>query len=413
MGLTFAQKIFSKKIGRPVEVGEIIFVKPDFVMSHDNTAGIIETFKKIGAKKVHSPEKHIIILDHIVPASSIEYAENHTEIRKFVKEQNIKNFFDAGEGICHQVLPEYGFAYPSLFIVGADSHTTTYGAFGCFATGIGRSELAGIMATGEIWIKIPETRRIFLNGKLKYPAEAKDLILTIIGKLGADGGNYQSIEFWGDGVKNLSIDDRMVLCNMSAEMGAKNSVFFPDEITFEWLKDKVKEDFEITDSDEYAKVESIDNFNLDEIIPVVAKPHSVDNVVPVEEVKGKPINQALLGTCTNGRLSDLLKASKILKGKKIHPDVRLLVFPASRNIYIEALKSGVLQDLAEAGAIIMNPGCGPCLGAHEGIIGSGEVCISTSNRNFQGRMGSTNSEIYLASPTTVAYSSLAGYITSA
>ena len=411
MGQTFSEKILGKKAGKRVRAGEVITVSPDYYLSHDNAAAIIGEFRKLGIGAVKAPEKIIIILDHIVPAAAEKYAQNHKTIREFVAQQNIPNFFDIQHGVCHQVLSEASFALPGKVIMGSDSHTTTYGAFGAFAAGIGRTEAASIWATDEIWLRVPETLKIELSGKLGRGVSAKDIILKVIGDHGADRANYMAVEFTGSAARDMSIASRMVLANMAAEMGAKNGYFEPDETTLEWLKKRARADYEIVTSDKDAAYEAVLSYDVSAVEPQVACPHTVDNVKPVTAVEGKKFHQALIGTCTNGRLEDLAIAANILKGRKIHPQVRVLVLPASREIYLEALKKGVIEVLSEAGCVILNPGCGPCLGAHEGILAPGEVVLSTSNRNFKGRMGSRDSEIYLASPATVAASALEGKIT--
>ncbi|MFQ6082359.1 MAG: 3-isopropylmalate dehydratase large subunit [Candidatus Aminicenantia bacterium] len=411
MGKTFSEKILSLKAGKDVSAGEIGTISPDYVMSHDNAAAISREFKKLGVEKVKSPEKIVIILDHVVPASAEQYALNHKIIREFVKEQNIPNFFDVNHGICHQVLPENGFALPGKIILGSDSHTTTYGAFGAFAAGIGRSEAAVIWATDEIWLRVPETIKIIMNGNTSKGVYAKDIILYIIGQLKADGANYKAVEFSGRVAQNMTLASRMVLANMSAEMGAKNGYFDPDEKTLSWLKKRAKAEFQVVKSDPEAEYENIIEYDISNLEPQVACPHSVDNVKPVSEVEGKEFNQAIIGTCTNGRLEDLEIAARILRGKKIHPDIRTLIFPASMETLRQALKKGIIQVLVEAGCLVLNPGCGPCLGAHQGILAPGEVALSTANRNFKGRMGSREAEIYLASSATVAASAITGKIT--
>ncbi len=413
MGKTFVEKVFSRKLGREVNVGEIITIEPDFVMSHDNTAAISGKFNKMGAERVKYPERLVIVLDHVVPAAQEKYALNHLIIREFVKKHGIKHFYDVNSegGICHQVLSEKGYALPGYIILGADSHTTTYGAFGAFSAGIGRSEVAAIWATGEIWLKVPESFKIIINGKLPEGVTAKDVILHIIGNIGADGATYKSVEFTGKVVKNMSQSSRMVLANMAAEMGAKNGYIAPDEKTFEWIGDRAKGEYEPLYPDEDAEYEKVLEFDVSQLEPQIAAPHTVDNVYPAKEYEGKRIHQALIGTCTNGRLEDLEMAAKVLKGRKVHKDVRLLVLPASWEVYKKAMKKGVIETLIDAGAIILNSGCGPCLGAHEGVLARGEVAISTSNRNFKGRMGSKEAEIFLASPLTVAASAIEGKIT--
>jgi len=411
MGETFAQKILSRKVGKKVTPGEIVTVSPDYVLSHDNTRAIIDIFCSFGLEKVRKPEKIVIILDHVVPPSNEQYAENHKIIREFVKKEGIPNFFDINTGICHQVFPENGFALPGKLIVGADSHTTTHGAFGSFSIGIGRSEVASIWALDEIWLMVPETIKIVIKGELKPYTFSKDVILFIIGQVGSDGALYKAVEFAGDLIRGMNISDRMVLCNMAAEMGAKAAFIEPDEKTEAWLKGRAREEFELIKSDEDAKYCQILTYDISELTPQVACPHTVDNVVSVDQVEGIRIDLGLIGTCTNGRIEDLEVARKILKGKKVKEGVRTLVFPASWEVYRKALKRGILYDLAEAGCIIMNPGCGPCLGAHEGVLAPGEIALSTANRNFKGRMGSKEAGIYLSSPATVAASVIEGKIT--
>jgi len=412
MGKTFTEKILALKSGKKsVIAGEIVTVSPDIVLSHDNTAAISKKFKQMGVKKVKHPEKIVIPLDHCVPAATEKYAANHKEIREFVQEQKIENFYDINTGVCHQILPEKGHVLPGTLILGADSHTTTYGAFGAFSTGIGRSEVASIWATDEIWLKVPETIKINIEGTITSGVYPKDIILHIIGNLGADGVLYKAVEFGGKVVREMSISGRMTLCNMAVEMGAKNGYMQPDEKTIEWLSSRTNKKYRVIKSDSDAKFEKIINYDISRLDPQIACPHTVDNVKPVSEVIGTKIDQVLIGTCTNGRIEDLKIASEILKGKRISNKVRLLIFPASMEIYAEAMELGIFQELVKSGAVIMNPGCGPCLGAHEGILAPGEVCLSTANRNFKGRMGCKEAEVYLASPATVAASSLYGEIT--
>ena len=412
MGKTFVEKVLALKSGKKSVIsGEIVTVSPDVVFSHDNTAAISKKFAQIGVKRVKHPEKIVIVLDHCVPAATEKYATNHKEIREFVQEQKIKNFYDINTGICHQVLPEKGHVLPGTLILGADSHTTTYGAFGAFSSGIGRSEVASIWATDKIWLKVPETIKINIEGTIPPGVYPKDIILHIIGDLGADGVLYKAVEFSGKVIKEIDISGRMTLCNMAVEMGAKNGYVQADEKTIEWLSSRTNKKYEIIKSDSDANFEKIINYDITKLEPQIACPHTVDNVRPVSEVIGTKINQSLIGTCTNGRIEDLKIASEILKGKKISKNIRLLVFPASMEIYAEAMELGIFQELVRSGAVIMNPGCGPCLGAHEGVLAPGEVCLSTANRNFKGRMGCKEAEVYLASPATVAISSLYGEIT--
>lgn len=411
MHQTFAEKIFSKKVGKSVKAGEIHMIEPDYIMSHDNTAAISKTFKSIGTPKVKYSNRIVIILDHCVPAATEKYADNHKVIRQFVKEQEIENFFDIDAGVCHQVFMEKGFAHPGGFILGSDSHTTTYGAIGAFSAGIGRSEAAAIYATGELWLRCPESFKIIINGKLPRGVYAKDLILHIIDELGADGAIYKSVEFSGPAISHLNISERMTLCNMAAEFGAKNAFVACDKKTKEWQERMHIKEYDEIFPDKDASYEDTFKFDLSYLEPQVACPHTVDNVTTASKLEKVKIHQALIGTCTNGRFDDLKIAAEILKGKKIHKDVRLLIFPASKRVYIRCLKEGIFESLASAGAVIMNPGCGPCLGAHEGVLAKGEVCISTANRNFKGRMGCSEASVYLASPATVAASAIAGQIT--
>ena len=411
MGKTLTEKVLGRKAGREVRAGDVVSVSPDYVLSHDNSAAIIQEFRKLGVAKVKAPGKIVIVLDHIVPAADEKYAQNHKTVREFVAEQGIPNFFDINAGICHQVLPEQGFARPGLVIVGSDSHTPSYGALGAFAAGIGRTETACTWATDEIWLRVPETMRIDLSGRFRPGVFAKDLSLKLIGDHGAEMANYKAVEFAGPAAGDLSVGARLTLANMSAEMGAKNGYFAPDAKALKWLEGRARGPFEIAVSDPDAVYETVLACDLDALEPQVAAPHTVDNVKPVTAVAGTPVNQILIGTCTNGRLEDLETAAAILKGRKVHPSVRVLVIPASWEVYREALKSGALAALVDAGCVILNSGCGPCLGGHEGLMAAGEVCLSTSNRNFRGRMGHRDSEIYLASPATAAASAVTGRIT--
>ncbi len=410
--MTFAQKILAEKAGLDhVEVGQIVEIEPDYCLSHDNTAAIAKTFTKIGVERVKHPERFVIVLDHTVPASTEKYALGHKEIREFVQQQGILNFYNAGVGICHQVLPEKGFALPGKLILGSDSHTTTYGAFGAFSAGIGRSEMAVLYATGKIWLKTPSSFKIVVNGSLQEPITSKDLILKIIGEIGADGALYRSVEFTGEAIERMSLSSRMVLSNMAVEMGAKNGYIAPDEKTLSFLDGRAAADYTPVYPDMDAEYEKILEFDASFLTPQVACPHTVDNVVSIGEVEGSKIDQALLGTCTNGRLEDLRLAAKILEGKMVARGVRMLVLPASQEVLLQALSEGLIKTFVKAGALVLSPGCGPCLGAHQGVLAPGEVCLSTANRNFKGRMGSRDAEIYLASPATVAASAITGAIT--
>lgn len=411
MGQTFVEKILARKAGLDtVEPGQIVTVQPDKLLTHDNTAAIAKIFREIGTERVARPEISVIVLDHVVPAATEGHARNHQQIRSFVKEQGIANFYDIGEGICHQVLPEKGHALPGYLIVGSDSHTPTHGAFGAFAAGIGRTEAAAVMATGEIWLMVPRTFRINIKGRLPKGVYAKDIILHIIGDLGAAGADYRAVEFVGPVIDEMSVASRMVLCNMVAEMGAKSGVVEPDHKTRAWLEGRSDVDFQEVAADADASYERVIEYDVNDLQPQVARPHTVDNVVPATEVAGTKIDQAFIGTCTNGRLEDFLVAAQLLRGRKVASTTRLLILPASREVLLSAISAGVIADLVTAGAVILNPGCGPCLGAHQGVMAPGEVTISTANRNFKGRMGCKQAEIYLASPATVAASALAGEI---
>lgn len=412
MGQTFAVKVLGRAAGRTVREGEIIFVEPDRILTHDNSSAIIDKFRGVVPDgKVKYPDRIAIVLDHVIPAASSKNASGHKKIREFVKEQGIVNFFDIGCGVCHQVMPETGLVTPGSIVVGSDSHTCTYGAFNSFATGIDRTEAAGIWITGRTWLRVPETMNVELTGAFNAGVSAKDLILTIIGKVGAGGANYMAVEFNGPGVGVLRMSDRMTIANMGIEMGAKVAAFPSNIITSQYFRGL---DMDIPDavwSDHDAEYARTLEFDLSEIGPVVAKPHQVDNVVPVEEVEGTRIDQVFLGTCTNGRVEDLKAAASILKGERVHPDVRMIVGPASRKEFLRADAEGIISDLVKAGAVILPPGCGPCLGAHQGALAPGERCLSTANRNFRGRMGEKEAEIYLASPETAAVSAIAGKVT--
>ncbi|HNQ78918.1 MAG TPA: 3-isopropylmalate dehydratase large subunit [Acidobacteriota bacterium] len=412
MGKTFAEKILMKKTGiKDLVPNQIVIVRPDHLLTHDNTSAIVgkvgEDLKKYGIVSTDMP---VIAIDHTVPAVDEKTAAGHKKIREFVKEYGVKNFFDVGEGVCHQLMVEKGFALPGKLILGSDSHTCMYGALNAFATGIDRTEAAALLLTGETWLRVPSTMKVVLKGSLSKGVTGKDLVLKIIGDIGADGANYKAVEYHDD-VKNLTMDDRLTVSNMGIEMGAKIALFPCDELTKEYLDRSAKgARYEPEWADADAVYEREIGYNLNEIVPMVAKPHTVDNMATVKEVEGLEIHQALLGTCTNGRLSDFRAVAKILKGKKVAPGVRLLILPASRSILEEGMKDGTFQTLVEAGGTLLPAGCGPCLGAHQGLLAEGERCISTSNRNFKGRMGSKNAEVFLASPLTVAASALKGAI---
>jgi 3-isopropylmalate/(R)-2-methylmalate dehydratase large subunit len=413
--MNITEKILAKASGKEaVHPGEIVDAKVDMIMVHDLTGPLaVEAFKKIGVQKVWDNQKAVVILDHQVPAESVKAAELHKTMRQFAKDQKLR-IYDIGRGgICHQVMPEKGHVVPGTVIVGADSHTCTYGAFGAFATGIGSTEAAAVFATGKIWLKVPKAVKINVTGQFPNFVTPKDLILSIIGRMRVDGAIYESAEFAGPTIKVMSIAGRMTLCNMAVEMGAKNGIIEPDETTRKFLEDRVKTlpDFESLKSDTDAHYARTVEFNVSKMEPQIACPSSVDNVKPISKVGNVPIEQAFIGSCTNGRIEDLRLAAKILKGKKVKDGVRALVIPASQEVYKQALNEGLIEIFNDAGAIVCGSACGPCLGGHIGLLAAGEACVSTSNRNFIGRMGSTQASVYLASPATVAASAVTGKIT--
>lgn len=398
-GKTYAEKI----LGAPK--GSIVFAKPDIILSHDNTSSIYSTFKKMGGTALANPDNLLITLDHNAPPTNAKLANDYQVIRDFVEQFGVKKFHDAGDGICHQLMANY--ARPGMIIVGSDSHTSTAGAFNAFAAGIDRTETAGLWKQGETWFMVPESVKIILTGQLPQGVYAKDLALWIIGMIGSSGADYMSIEYHGPGVQTLTISDRMVLSNLASEMGAKNAVFPADAVLEEHLAQKLNGTWADPGA-VYLKEITID---LSEIFPVVAAPHHVDNVKAVSQVAGTKINQALIGTCTNGRLQDLREAAAVLKGKKIPKYMQLQVIPASKEIFMQAMKEGLIEIFMEAGANVLSSSCGPCLGTGQGIPADNYNIISTANRNFKGRMGNNASNVYLASPATVAISALHGVIT--
>ncbi len=418
MNQTFVEKILARNAGlSEVTPGQIIDATPDVALSHDNSAAIAKIFRSLGQARVKYPDRLAIALDHAAPPPTTQHAQNHAEIRQFVAEQTIPHFFDVGRGVCHQVLCEEGLIYPGVVVLGADSHSTHYGALGAFGAGIGRSEMAAIWAIGQLWLRVPESIKIMLKGKLNSWVTSKDVALTVIGQLGADGGLYASVEFHGAALSSMSMESRFVFPNMMAEMGAKNAWVAPDEVTFAWLEGQgihqrekwVAASRELW-PDDGANYAATYTFDVSTIEPQIACPHTVDNVKPLSAVSGTKINQAFLGTCTNGRLEDIAVAAKIVAGRRVAPGTRFIIIPASSQIYLAALRAGYIETLLEAGAIFESPGCGPCMGNHLGIPAPGEVSISTANRNFKGRMGTRDAEVYLASPAVVAASAIAGQI---
>jgi methanogen homoaconitase large subunit len=405
---TISEKILTRACGKEAHADDFVIANVDYAMAHDGTSVLaVKSFREMGVKKVWNPEKIIIPFDHIVPANTEKAAFLQRDTRHWIKEQGITNFYDSGTGICHQVVPENGFAMPGKLIIGADSHSCTYGAFGAFATGVGATDMAEIFASGKLWLRVPHTIRINVEGTLPAGVSAKDMTLYIIKKVGADGANYRAVEYYGETISSLSMSGRMTLCNMGIEMGAKTGIVPPDEKTFEYLKGRARDEYTPVYADKDADYIVEFNFDVGDLEPQVAKPHEVDNVFGISDVAGTPVDQVFIGSCTNGRYEDLEVVAKILSGKKVK--ARTIVLPASRSVLIKATESGIITTLLEAGAIIAPPGCGPCLGAHMGVICEGETCLSTSNRNFKGRMG-TGGLIYLSSPETAAASALRGEI---
>jgi len=410
--MNITEKILAKASGKDeVSPGDTVDANIDVAMSHDGTSPpTIKVFEKL-SDKVWDPEKIVLVFDHNVPANTMGSAEFQQVVRDFIKKQNITNHYIQGEGICHQVLPEKGHVIPSSVIVGADSHTCTYGAFGAFSTGLGATDLAMVYATGKTWFNVPESLKINVEGTLQENVYSKDLILRIIKELGSYGATYKSLEFHGNTIDNLSVDARLTMTNMVIGCGAKNGIMIPNKQTEEYLQKRGIKDYTITYPDKDAEYEKIYDFDADELVPQVACPHNVDNVKDIDKVEGTTINQAVLGSCTNGRYEDLEQAARVLEGNTVHEEVQLLIFPASRKIYQDAIDTGLISIFNKSNAIICNPGCGPCLGAHMGVMTDDMTCISTTNRNFLGRMGSAKSYVYLSNPAVVVASAIKGEIT--
>ena len=412
--MNITEKILSQRAGHEVTPGEIIEIPVDLAMSHDGTSPpAIKTFEKI-AEKVWDPEKIALIFDHNVPANTIGSAEFQEVCRDFIKKQNITKNYIHGEGICHQVVPEMGLVEPNMVIVGADSHTCTYGAFGAFSTGMGATDLAMVWATGKTWFMVPEAIKMEIEGELNPSIAPKDIILNIIGDIGIAGATYKTAEFCGETIEKMGVEGRATICNMAIEMGAKNGIMEPNREVIDYVcqrTGKKESELSIVKSDEDAIYSKEMHFDITDMEPQIACPNDVDNVKGISQVEGSFVNQCLIGSCTNGRLSDLKDAAELLEGNKIHNDTRLLIFPASREIYKQSIELGYIDTFIDAGAIICNPGCGPCLGAHMGVLSEGEACISTTNRNFKGRMGDTKSSVYLSNSKVVAASAIKGVIT--
>ena len=412
MGMTMAEKVLARASNRAlVTPGEFVTAKIDILMAHDYTFNLaFEELIQRGYNKIWDPDKVIAVIDHNVPAPNIRCAEVHRKMRKYVKEQGIKNFYDVGSGVCHQLLPENGHVLPGNLIVGGDSHTTAYGALGAAGTGVGVSELAYAMAKGSIWFMVPETIRFILNGTLPKGTYAKDIILKIAGEYTTEVAQYKAVEFTGTVARSLSVGQRMTISNMGVEIGAKFAFFEADEKSIAYLKERVRQPVKSFRPDPDALYEEVYEMDVSLLEPQIACPHNIDNIKSVSEVGDVPIQQAFIGSCANGRVEDLERAAEILMGKKIHPGTRLLVIPASQQIYIQITKSGALQTFLEAGATMVTSGCGPCGGTSNGVLAPGETAITSTNRNFKGRAGSPESFVYLASAETVAASSIEGRI---
>lgn len=414
MGMTLTQKILANAAGlKEVKVGDLINAKVDIVLGNDITTPVaIREFKATGFNKVFDNKRIAIVLDHFVPNKDIKSAEQSKVCREFAKEYNIKHFYDVGRmGIEHALLPELGIVTSGDVIVGADSHTCTYGALGAFSTGVGSTDMAFAMVTGYEWFKVPSAIRVVLNGKLNKECSGKDIILSLIGQIGVDGALYKSLEFVGEGCKTLSMDDRFCICNMAIEAGGKNGIFEVDNVTLSYLNGREERTGKIFKADADAVYEQEIEINLSDIKPTVSCPHLPENVKYASELNNIKIDQVVIGSCTNGRMEDMIAAYEVLKGNKVKDGVRCIIIPATMNIYKECIEKGIVTEFINAGAIVSTPTCGPCLGGYMGILAKGERCISTTNRNFVGRMGHVESEVYLASPRTAAKSAIAGYIT--
>lgn len=406
------EKILAKKAGKDAVVtGEIVNCFIDMAGINDLYLQTVRSFFEMGGKQVYDPSKVIMFLDHYAPASTITQADNQKQFREFCWDQGIDLLIDINEGVCHQVLADRGLSYPGELIVVTDSHTTTHGAFGAFGTGVGATDLATILITGKLWFRVPEIIRINFEGQLPKGVYAKDIILHAIGELGADYAVYKAVEFGGSVIKQLSISERMALCNMTTEMGAKTAYIQPDEVTMAFVKEHVTREYEVFTTDPGYQYAAEHTFDVSKLIPQVAAPFSVDNVHDITQFVGRKIDQAYLGSCTGGRLEDIAIAAEILEGKKINPRTRMIVVPASRDVLLQAMEKGYMKTLINAGATFVTPGCASCLGTHQGMLAGGETCISSTNRNFPGRMGHVKGEIFLGSPAAVAASALEGKIT--
>lgn len=413
MGMTMTQKILAAHAGLDkVEAGQFIEAKLDMVLGNDITGPpAIKEFEKMGAERVFDRDKIALVPDHFTPNKDIKSAQQCKFMREFAHEQEVTNYFEVGEmGIEHALLPEKGLVVAGDVVIGADSHTCTYGALGAFSTGVGSTDMAAGMATGEAWFKVPAAIKFNLVGKPSEWVSGKDIILHIIGKIGVDGALYKSMEFVGEGIAHLGMDDRFTIANMAIEAGAKNGIFPVDELTIEYMKDHSNREYKIYEADEDAIYDEEYTINLSDVRPTVAFPHIPENTRTIDEAGVIEIHQVVIGSCTNGRLDDLRAAAKVLKGRKVKKGIRTIIFPATQKIYLQAIEEGLIKTFIEAGAVVSTPTCGPCLGGHMGILAEGERCVSTTNRNFVGRMGHSKSEVYLASPAVAAASAIAGKI---
>ncbi|MFZ5590957.1 MAG: 3-isopropylmalate dehydratase large subunit [Bacillota bacterium] len=413
MPMTITEKILAAHAGREqVQPGELINVKVDLVLGNDITAPVaIREFRKIGVEKVFDPQRVALVPDHFVPNKDIKSAEQAKILREFAREQNLTNYFEVGRmGIEHCLLPEQGLVGPGDLVIGADSHTCTYGGLGAFSTGVGSTDLAAAMALGETWLKVPESIKFVFHGDLPQWVSGKDLILYTIGKIGVDGALYMAMEFTGPVISMLSMDSRLTMANMAVEAGAKNGIIAPDEVTRRYVEGRARRPYVFYQSDPDARYAAEYDFNVSHMEPAVACPHLPENVKPVSEVGHVPIDQAVIGSCTNGRMEDLRIAATILRGRKVNPNVRLIIFPGTQQIYLQAMREGLIEIFIEAGAAVSTPTCGPCLGGHAGILAAGERAIATTNRNFVGRMGHPESEVYLSNPAVAAASAVLGRI---
>ena len=410
MRQTIAEKILSEHSGKRVKAGDIVIASVDFCFGQDGTSGlIIDSFRRLGVESVFDKNRFCMVIDHSSPSPSIGVSAVHAKMRVFAREQGLP-LFDAGSGVCHQVLPETGCVTCGDLVVGADSHTCTYGALNALATGVGSSDLAITLASGKNWFKVPETIKVIVEGELPKGVYSKDVILHIIKNIGASGASYQAIEFYGDTIDSMSMDARFTIANMAVEMGAKSGIMRADRKTLDWAKKHSIREPKVVESDVDARYIDVRKYDIEGLSPQVACPHSVDNVCNVEQVAGTRIDVVTIGTCTNGRLEDMDLAARILKGNKVARGLKLIITPASKKTYLDMVKKGLVDIFIEAGAVINNPGCGPCVGTHQGVLADGENAFSTANRNFKGRMGNPNSQIFLGSPATAAATAVAGKI---